>query len=388
MSIEDRSGGHAAHPLRVLVFIHSLQGGGAERVAADLSAGWAQAGHDVMVVTQTDSKGDVYPLDPRVRRRSLGTAGLRGLWANVRRVRALRAVLREFSPDVVLGMMTTASVLAVLAARGLPCRVIATEHAHPPSQAMSGLWQRLRRFTYPRAARVVALTDGTARWIERHVPGSRLAVIPNAVRWPLPQGEPRLDATRPGGRRRLLAVGRLHADKGFDLLLRAYAQVAPRHPSWDLVMLGEGEQRQALQQQIDAAGLGGRVALPGRAGNVGDWYAQSDLYVLSSRFEGLSNTLIEALASGLAAVSFDCDTGPREIVREGVDGVLVRPNGDPAALAGALDAVMGDDARRQAMAAQATDARERFSAERILAMWKQVFDEALATGKPPRAATQ
>jgi len=363
---------------RVLVFIHSLQGGGAERVAADLSAEWAQAGHEVMLVTQADSQGDVYALDARVRRHVLGTAGLRGLWANVRRVRALRAVLREFAPDIVLGMMTTASILAVLAARGLPCRVIATEHAHPPSQPTSGLWQRLRRYAYPRAARVVALTQGTAQWIEQHVPGSRLAVIPNAVRWPLPQAEPHLDATRVAGRKRLLAVGRLHADKGFDLLLQAYAEVAPRYPDWDLLILGEGEQRPALQAQIAAAGLDGRVAMPGRAGNVGDWYAQSDLYVLSSRFEGLSNTLIEALASGLAAVSFDCDTGPREILRDGVDGELVRPNGDVAALARALDAAMGDDARRQAWAARAPEARERFSTGRVLTMWRQVFDEALA----------
>lgn len=364
--------------LRIVIFIHSLQGGGAERVAADLGAAWVRAGHEVMLLTQTGSEGDAYALDARVQRRVLGTAGLRGLWANVRRVRALRAVLREFAPDIVLGMMTTASVLAVLAARGLPCRVIATEHAHPPSQAMSGLWQRLRRWTYPRAARVVALTHGTAQWIERHVPGSRLAVIPNAVHWPLPQGEPRLPAQRPPGRRRLLAVGRLHADKGFDLLLQAYAQVAPRHPQWDLVILGEGEQRQALQRQIDAAGLDGRVAMPGRAGNVGEWYAHADLYVLSSRFEGLSNTLIEALASGLPAVSFDCDTGPREIVREGVDGMLVRPNGDPAALARELDALMGDDERRHALAAQAPDARERFSAQRVLTMWRQLFDEAMS----------
>ena len=72
--------------------------------------------------------------------------------------------------------------------------------------------------------------------------------------------------------------------------------------------------------------------MPGRVGNVGDWYASADLYVLTSRFEGLSNTLLESMASGLAAVCFDCDTGPREVVRDGVDGVLVRPNGDVPAL--------------------------------------------------------
>jgi len=370
---------------RVLIFIHSLHGGGAERVAADLSAHWAQAGREVMVVTQADARDDAYTLHPTVRREVLHTAGegggLRGVLANVRRVRALRRVLRRFQPDIVLGMMTTASVLAVLAARGLPCQVIATEHTHPPSQMLSGLWQRLRRLTYPRAARVVALTRGTADWLARHVPGSHLAVIPNPVHWPLSRGEPVLAPSPARGRRRLLAVGRLHPDKGFDLLVQAYARVAAGHPDWDLVILGEGDERPRLQAQIDAAGLSDRVAMPGRVGNVGDWYGSADLYVLSSRFEGLSNTLLESLASGLAAVCFDCDTGPREVVRDGVDGVLVRPNGDVPALATALSALMGDDAARQAMAGRAIEARERFSAQRVLGLWQQLFDDVRGPGR-------
>jgi len=368
-----------APALRVLIFIHSLHGGGAERVAADLSAHWAQAGREVMVVTQADARDDAYTLHPAVHREVLHTAGegggLRGMLANVWRVRALRRVLRRFRPDIVLGMMTTASVLAVLAARGLPCQVMATEHTHPPSQMLSGLWQRLRRLTYPRAARVVALTRGTADWLDRHVPGSRLAVIPNPVHWPLSRTEPVLAPPRADGRRRLLAVGRLHPDKGFDLLIQAYARVAADHPDWDLVILGEGDERARLQAQVDTAGLAGRVALPGRVGNVGDWYGSADLYVLSSRFEGLSNTLLESLASGLAAVCFDCDTGPREVVRDGIDGVLVRPNGDVPALAAALSALMGDAAARQAMAGRAIEARERFSAQRVLGLWQQLFDD-------------
>ncbi|CAP44375.1 glycosyltransferase family 4 protein [Bordetella petrii] len=371
-------------PPRVLVFIHSLHGGGAERVAADLTAHWAAAGWQVMLVTQADASGDAYALHPAVRREILHTegagGGLRGILANVRRVRALRRVLRSFRPDIVLGMMTTASVLAVLAARGLPCRVIATEHTHPPSQALSGLWQRLRRLTYPRAARVVALTRGTADWLARHVPGSRLAVIPNPVHWPLASGEPMLPPPPAGERRRLLAVGRLHPDKGFDLLIQAYARIAGQHPDWDLVILGEGDERRRLQAQIDAAGLQERVTMPGRVGNVGDWYRESDLYVLSSRFEGLSNTLLESLASGLPAVCFDCDTGPREVVRDGIDGVLVRPNGDVPALAAALSALMDDAAARQALSARAIDARERFSAQRVLGLWQEIFDDVRKPG--------
>lgn len=375
----------ASRPQRVLLFIHSLHGGGAERVAVDLSAHWARAGRDVMVVTQAGKEDDAYALDPKVSRAVLNTVGegggLRGIWSNVRRVRALRRVIREFRPDIVLGMMTTASVLSVIAGAGLGCRVIATEHTHPPSQAMSGFWQRLRRWTYPKAARVVALTSGTAAWIETHVPGSRLAVIPNPVHWPLPQAEPRKQPEPRPGRRRLLAVGRLHQDKGFDLLIQAFEQLASAHPDWDLVILGEGGERAALEAQLRQSGMQDRVWMPGRVGNVGDWYASADLYVLTSRFEGLSNTLLESMASGLAAVCFDCDTGPREVVRDGVDGVLVRPNGDVPALCAALDAVMGDDAMRARMAAAATDVRDRFSANRVLARWEELFDGVTRAGR-------
>src|SRR3546814_4469420 len=114
-------------------------------------------------------------------------------------------------------MVTTLSVLAVLAARNLPCRVIATEHTHPPAQNLSSMWLRLRRWAYPRAAEVVALTRGTALWLEHNVPGTRVSVIPNAVRWPLEREEPALAPPERSGRHRLLAVGRLHRHKGFDL---------------------------------------------------------------------------------------------------------------------------------------------------------------------------
>ncbi|KGD90300.1 glycosyl transferase [Achromobacter sp. RTa] len=375
----------SGRPLRVLLFIHSLHGGGAERVAADLSAHWAGMGRDVMVVTQASAEGDVYALHPKVRREVLHTAGegggLRGIWGNVQRVRALRRVVRSFRPDIVLGMMTTASVLSVLACAGLSCRVIATEHTHPPSQTLSGFWQRLRRLTYPRAASVVALTRGTADWLDRHVQGCRLAVIPNPVHFPLPRAEPILPPIAGDGRKRLLAVGRLHADKGFDLLIQAYAQLAASHPDWDLVILGEGDERGALEAQVREAGLERRVFMPGRAGNVGDWYESADLYVLTSRFEGLSNTLLESMASGLAAVSFDCDTGPREIVREGVDGVLVRPNGDVPALCKALDAVMSDAEERRRMAQAAIEVRDRFSAARVLQKWQELFDGVRGQGR-------
>lgn len=361
-------------PMRIMIFIHSLHAGGAERVAVDLANQWHIHGHDVVVVTQTDSSGDVYELNRHIERVSMRTAGLQGALANLRRIYALRRLMQKYRPDIVLGMMTTASILSVIAGMGLPCKIIATEHTHPPSQTLSSLWLKLRRRTYPRAAKVVALTRDTASWIANHVPGSDMAVIPNAVHWPLANGEPRVAPPARNGRSHLLAVGRLHTDKGFDILIDAFRDLAAVFPDWDLVILGEGAERESLQARIDAAELNARISMPGRVGNMQEWYAACDIYVLSSRVEGLSNSLLEAMACGMPSVAFDCETGPREIIRPDIDGVLVTPVEDPHALAAALSGLMQNQQARKALASRAIDVRDRFSMRRILSLWQEVFN--------------
>ncbi|WP_345795954.1 glycosyltransferase family 4 protein [Castellaniella sp. MT123] len=362
----------------LMIVIHSLRGGGAERVAVDMAAYWLSRGYRVSVVTQTGLEHDAYALAEGVQRHALGLASdsggpLGAVWGNLRRFLALRRLVRRQRPAVVLGMMTRGSVLAVLTARGRGCRVIATEHAHPPSLPLPALWDRLRRRTYPRADAVIALTRDTARWLDEHVPGVRAQVIPNAVHWPLADEEPRLEPPRVPGRRRLLAVGRLHPVKGFDCLLQAFSQLAGPFPDWDLTILGEGTERRNLESLRDELGLGDRVSLPGRVGNMAAWYGASDLYVLSSQAEGLSNTLLEAMASGLPCVAFDCDTGPREIIRDGIDGILVRQVQDPDALAQQLSVLMSQPDLRARYAARAIDVRDRFGVARVMALWERVF---------------
>lgn len=367
--------------MHIMIVIHSLGGGGAERVAVDLAAAWLKLGYQVSVVTQSDSSTDVYTVSAGVTRYELRTAeetggGWKGAWANWRRVNKLRRLFKRVRPDCVIGMMSTSSILAIMAARNLPIRVIATEHTHPPSQKLSDFWLKMRRWAYPRATAVVALTTDTGVWIQEHLPGSRVVVIPNAVRWPVPDTEPTLMPPPRNGRFRLLAVGRLHPVKGFDVLIEAFRLLARYFPLWDLVIVGDGPERQALQQQIDAANLQDRIQLVGRVGTISAWYEQSDLYVLSSRTEGLSNTLLEAMASGLAPVAFDCETGPREIIRPDLDGVLVLPVAEPEALAAHLSDLMAHPLKRVALSRRAVDVRDRFSAARVLAMWEQLLHKA------------
>ncbi len=368
--------------MKLLVFIHSLHSGGAERVTANLANHWAARGWKVTVVTLASQELDFYELHSAVHRVALNaTAESRhafaGLGHNVRRLFALRRLLRRITPDVAIGMMSTANVLLALSAIGRPSvRIFACEHTYPPLLPVGTVWDRLRRWSYPLAERVTMLTAEGLQWLESEIPRARGVVMPNPIPYPLPVGEPRLapDGLLLSGRRLLLAVGRLSEEKGVDRLLDAFSSIASANPLWDLVVLGEGPLRPMLESQRERLGLQERVRLPGRVGNVGDWYARADLYVLSSRVEGFSNTLGEAMAYGCAAVSYDCDTGPRHIIRDGVDGLLVRPVGDVTALAAALGALMQDDTRRASMGRYATNVRERYSIGRISAMWDQLLD--------------
>lgn len=377
----------------LLLFVHSLNSGGAERVTANLANHWARQGWRVTVVTMTGTTDDFYRLHPDVRRIWLNMAvdasnSLRAIGANAHRVLALRRVLRRIRPDVVLAMMTTPSVLLALARTGMRGFVaLGSERSYPPRVPLGHAWGRLRAHLYARLDVVVALTNESAEWLKQHTRARRIAVIPNPVTWPLPAQAPRLIPPQPEGWSTLLTVGRLSEEKGFHRLIAIFQAMAAHFPQWRLVILGEGPERKALEAQVRSAGLQQRILLPGRAGNVGEWYAAADLYVLSSRFEGFPNTLAEAMAHGLPAVAFDCDTGPRDIIRDGVDGVLV-PAGDTTAMESALRRLMGDAPLRQQLGAEAVEIRSRYSMVRVVGMWERLFQELREASSRQDEATE
>ena len=367
--------------MNLLVFIHSLHSGGAERVTANLANHWAGKGWRVTVVTLASESLDFYELHPAVNRIALDLAEesanpLVAIINNLRRILALRRVLRKLRPDVALAMMSSANILLTLAVVGL--RGIATvgsERVYPPRFPLGTIRETLRMHLYARLTAVVALTEESATWLRQHTQARDIVCIPNAAFWPLPEMQLHLKPPdMPKGQRLLLAVGRLCEQKGFDLLIALFQRIAKDFPSWMLVILGEGPDRKSLKEQVESAGLADRILLPGRAGNVGQWYEAADLYVMTSRFEGFPNTLAEAMAHGLSAVSFDCDTGPRDIIRHGVDGLLA-PADNVDVLEKALRRIMSDESLRRRFAARAMEVRERFSLEKVAGMWERLFDE-------------
>lgn len=169
-----------------------------------------------------------------------------------------------------------------------------------------------------------------------------------------------------------MAMGRLSREKGFDLLLQAFERLAPRHPDWDLTIWGEGALKEQLIQQRDDLELTDRVSIPGSTRTPREQLAASDIFVLSSRYEGFPNALCEAMASGLPVVSFDCTFGPGTIIRNNVDGLLV-PTGDVDALVAALDRLMSDEALRDQFGAEAVSIVERYSLANVAAQWEALL---------------
>jgi glycosyltransferase involved in cell wall biosynthesis len=287
------------------------------------------------------------------------------------RLLALRRALRSAAPDVVISFLDKLNVAVLLALVGTGTRVVVTEHLVPWRHPLGAVWETLRRIVYRRAARIVSPTAGIRDYLAQRVPGrytvlgypaqllSR-AVSPVTRRAPL-----------------IFAAGRLAPEKGFDVLIAAFALVHAQHPAWRLEIAGEGPLRSALAEQIEAAGLGKSVELRGHLPAARERMCDAAIFVLSSRNEAYPMVVCEAMAAGAAVVATDCPTGPREMITAGVDGLLVPPDDAPA-LAEALLKLITQAALREKLAAAAHVGARRFASETVMPQWDGLVRQVMA----------
>lgn len=365
--------------MRICFFIWALRAAGAERVLTTLANAWAERGWEVVVVTMEDgSEPPFYPLDPRIQVRPQdllkdSTSPLSGVLNNLHRLRVLRRTFRELKPDVIVSFIDKANALAVISTLGLGIPVIVSERTDPSRRSLGALWERLRAFAYPRAHRVVFQSKGVRDWFPATV-RAKGVVIPNPVPPPPPPEGPRGTDSR-----RILAIGRLHPVKGFDVLIEAFARAQAKVPGWRLDIHGEGDARPELEAQIRAAGLEGQVRLPGLTDRPFDELRKAAVFVMSSRVEGFPNALVEAMACGLPVVSTAFGGAARDILTDGHDGLLV-PAEDPAALAEALVRLMEDAALRNRLGAAAAAVVDRYAPARVMAQWEALLPSPRVRG--------
>jgi GalNAc-alpha-(1->4)-GalNAc-alpha-(1->3)-diNAcBac-PP-undecaprenol alpha-1,4-N-acetyl-D-galactosaminyltransferase len=298
------------------------------------------------------------------------------LWNNLYRVWVLRQVVHSLQPDAVISFMYPTNILTLLSLNKTAYPVIVNEQIDPKINHNEGVWGKLRRIAYPLAAKVVSVSQGVDQYFE-WLPKSKRTVIYNPLQ---PIKNEKAQILLPQGadpnKKWAIAMGRLDYQKNFELLLSAFHKIVDKHSDWQLLIFGEGKFRDNLESMVENLGLNNQVLLPGITNTPLSIFKRSELFILSSRFEGFGNVLIEAMACGLPVISTDCPSGPREIIRDGVDGVLV-PSENISALATAMECLMSDEDERKRLAANALDITKRFNLEKVMGMWEELLTQVV-----------
>ena len=362
--------------MRICAVIASLGCGGAERVLLELCRAWMERGDNVILVTLSHGAEDHYPVPAGVTRVPLDVLGHTRGWqvvsANVTRVRALRRAIVQASPDVVVSFIDRMNVRTLLATSGLPMPVIVSERSDPREYPMGTLWSALRTLTYRHADALVMQTSSLRAWGETHLPSSCVLVIPNPVRM---ASNAEIDLPVHARGTEIVAMGRMADAKGFDLLIDAFAMVQPEFPAWRLRIVGDGPDRATLERQARSRLPESAVIFHGRTADPDSILAATPVFVLSSRYEGFPNVLLEALQSGCACVATDCQSGPADLITHGTNGLLVAPRSAPA-IAEGLRTLLRDEAMRDAFGASASASVSRFALSGIVTQWDEAFRAA------------
>lgn len=344
--------------MKIVCIIHSLDGGGAERVMAALASHLVLREHAVTLVTLDDGAVERHSVDDQVDRQRLDlmfeSRGLAAKFFNTRnRVTAIRAAIRKHAPDVVLSFCDRTNILVLMAARTLDMPIVISERSDPSQQNLGTVWEYLRNHTYRNATSIIALTETSATHLRERF-ATTVKVIPSAVDLPPIQSD-RESAIR---NRRILGVGRLEHEKGFDRLIDAFATISASQPNWSLRILGEGSARASLEDQIRKLGLSQRATMPGWVRPVWDELAESTIFALPSRYEGFPSALLEAMACGVPSVAVDCPSGPRAVINDDQCGLLV-PN-DTTALSSGMVRLIDDAAFREQIGVVGKNVVDRF----------------------------
>lgn len=359
--------------MHICFCIPAMNGGGAERTVSNLLSSLHDRGLRVTLLTyEAPAAASAYPLPkiPISRLDLLGGRGFSRITKVLARRRGIRRAIQRIDPDVVVSFMDTMNITVLVALRGSSKPVIISERVDPAHHSLVG-WKRLmRRLVYPSARHLVVQTQRVAQYFH-WMDNDKLAVIPNPVHPNEKAATP--DVPGDDGRFRVVAVGRLSAQKGFEELIRAFADLSGLFPLWDLFIYGEGEERNALDEMVHSVGAEGRIFLPGWRPDIEQVYSSAHLMAFPSRYEGFPNALCEAAAAGLPLIGFDGVSGVEEIIVDGENGILIGDTDRIEGLRAALSTLMTDAHLRRSMGQQAGQKIGDWRPERIAGMWQSLF---------------
>ena len=296
------------------------------------------------------------------------------------RLLRLRRWMQQQEVTLAIGITTIPAVKLLLALRGLDVLCVISERNYPPLKRVGLPWRLLRRLTYSWADMHLVQTEAVGRWLWEHVAAQHQLHLPNPVTWPLPMADPYIDpqtwlaqvGVDPADPV-LLAVGTKSWQKGFDRLVGWFRLLATQHPRLQLVIVGLPEesyhgrnQWRDLERLLEAEPeLLPRIHSPGPVGNVQSWYERATVFVLSSRYEGFPNVLLEAMASGCCCISADCPQGPSELIQDNLNGRLMAATASDQQWVAAIDILLTRPSERQRLGLAAQAVRRRYDPEQL-----------------------
>ncbi len=345
--------------------------GGTEKVAVQIMNGLVKE-NDVSVLSLTMSAGDsFFEIDERIKAEALFQSEPNGIRQYAQIVHRLRQYLRREKIEVLIDVDTILDMFSVPAVKLFPApqlKLISWEHFNFYESMGNRFRVPIRKLITKQADAVVTLTKEDQRDFENYYKGkTKIKQIYN----PILKEKSRVDYDISS--KTIISVGRLSRQKGFDYLVDIARLIQEKHPDWQWLILGEGEERPLLEAKIAELGVS-IVRLVGKVDNVADYLGEAAIFVLTSRYEGFPLVLIEAKANRLPIVSFKCKTGPAELVQDGINGYLVDCF-DIQEMADSIIQLIENDEIRYSFSNKAELDTEKMNYKGIMEQWRQLLNE-------------
>lgn len=359
--------------MNITCVISSLGCGGAERVLTHLLNYWAYDDEDQITLLTLSCSSDFFAVPKNIKRVNLdlsadSTHVFAACFNNLRRLVMLRRLIKKTQPEVVISFIDITNILCLLSLKGTGIPVIVSERNHLFRDNLAQSWRYLRRLTYPWASSLVTQNQSIAEDAKSLKLNRQIHVIPNPLDFS--SLSPHTIVRDPN---QIVALGSLSHQKGFDLLLEAFARIRTRFPKARLTIYGEGPLRGALEEHIKQLRLTKQVRLPGQTSTAQGVLQGAGIFVLSSRFEGSPNVLAEAMACGCACISYNCPHGPSELIKHNQTGLLVS-QGNIASLEAAMLALLKNPRYANELGQLAQeDMQRRFDLPTIATAWKKIL---------------
>lgn len=355
--------------MKVIFVIVSMAGGGAERVISILANQFVKMGIDVTIM-MTAGNEVAYPLDARIHLLCAGERTGGSLKKRLKRIGVMRQYFKANRDSIIISFGPGTSFFAVVADTFLGHRMLISERNDPAVCEH----KKLRNLIYGRADRLVFQTEDAMNCFPKYIV-RKGCVIPNPISGNLPvpyYGE---------REKSIVAVGRLEAQKNHKMLLKAFFIFHQKFPEYKLYIYGEGSLRGDLEEQILDLKLEDAVLMEGFVENIPEKIQRAGIYVLSSNYEGISNSLLEAMAIGLPSISTDSPIGgARLCIDSGVNGILT-PVGDEKAFAEAMIRIASDQELAKRLSSNALRLKETYSKDNISRQWIEIMESLELNGK-------